>query len=100
MSASETKVTKLNIAPGINKNTTELDSEGLYTSCDKVRFFYGKPEKLGGWQKEQFTGSVKGVARDIHTWVDLNEDSYLGFGTHQKLYILNGGILNDVTPIR
>jgi hypothetical protein len=100
MSASETKVTKLNLLPGINKNTTELDSEGTYVSCDKIRFFYGRPEKLGGWQKEQFVGSIEGIARDIHTWVDLEENKYLGFGTSEKLYLLNGGILSDITPIR
>lgn len=100
MSASETQITKLNLIPGINKNTTELDSEGTYVSCDKVRFFYGKPEKLGGWQKEQVQGSVLGVARDIHTWVDLEGESYLGFGTHEKLYLFNGGEAIDITPIR
>lgn len=100
MSANDTQTKKLEIAPGINKNTTELDAEGIYVSCDKIRFYYGKPEKLGGWQKETYSGSVKGVARDAHTWVDLEERSYLGFGTNEKLYLFEGGELSDITPIR
>ena len=100
MSSSDTKISKMDFRPGINKNTTELDSEGTYVSCDKVRFFYGKPEKLGGWQSEQIQGIVSGVARDITTWTDLEEKKYLGFGTNEKLYLMNGGILYDITPVR
>jgi hypothetical protein len=100
MSSSTTKVTKLNLIPGIDKNTTELDSEGTYVSCDKIRFFYGKPEKLGGWQKEIVPTDVLGTARDIHTWVDLTGQPYLAFGTNVKLYNYFGGDVHDITPIR
>lgn len=99
MSASDTKLTKLNIRPGINKNTTELDAEGTYVCCDKIRFYYGKPEKLGGWTRENYAGSVKGVARDALSWIDLDEQPYLGFGTNEKLYLLTLGTLYDITPI-
>lgn len=100
MSAIDTITKKLNTSPGINKNTTELDAEGTYVSCDKVRFFYGKPEKIGGWQREQVQGSVVGVPRDIHSFIDLDEQKYLFFGTNQKLYLMNGGRYHDITPVR
>lgn len=100
MSSSNTIISKLNLSPGINKNSTELDLEGTYVSCDKVRFFYGKPEKLGGWQQELFPSNVEGIPRDVHTWVDLSENKFLGFGTNSKLYIFNGGDVYDVSPIR
>lgn len=99
MSINDTQTQKLNLAAGINKNTTELDAEGTYVSCDKVRFFYGKPQKLGGWVREQVQGTIKGTARDIHTFVDLEETGYLTFGTSEKLYLFAGGVLSDVTPI-
>lgn len=99
MSASETQITKFNIAPGINKNTTELDAEGIYVSCSLVRFFYGKPEQIGGWEKENFSGTIKGVTRHLHTWTDLDEQSYLGVATHKELGLLTGGIFYDITPI-
>lgn len=98
--STDTAVTKkLDLLPGINKNTTELDAEGIYVCCDKVRFFYGKPEKIGGWQQENYAGSVRGVARDVHTWVDTDQVKYLGFGTHKQLGLLTGGEVFDITPI-
>lgn len=99
MTAFDTLTKKLNITPGINKNTTELDAEGTYTSCDKVRFFYGKPQKIGGCQEEVFTGTIQGIARDLHTWIDLSEIPYLGIGTHQKLQLFSQNTISDVTPI-
>ena len=99
MSINDTQTKKLNLRPGIDKNTTELDAEGTYVSCDKIRFFYGKPQKLGGWQSEQVNGTIEGVARSTHTFVDLEETSYLGIGTSKKLYLFSQGDLSDVTPI-
>jgi hypothetical protein len=99
VSSSETKITKVNIQPGINKNTTELDSEGTFVSCDKIRFFYGKAEKIGGWQNESYTGSVNGVCRSLHTWTDLEEQDYLGIGTHKQLGLLTAGTYYDITPV-
>lgn len=100
MSTLDSITKKLDIAPGINKNTTPLDAEGTYVSCDKVRFFYGKPEKIGGWQKELVQGEIHGVTRKAHTFVDLDENKYLGFGTNEKLYLFNGGVAYDITPVR
>lgn len=99
MTISETKVQKINFIPGINKNTTELDSEGTYVSCDKVRFFYGEPEKIGGWQTENYSGVVSGVARHVHAWTDLDEQAYMGIATHEKLFVFTGGVVYDITPI-
>jgi hypothetical protein len=99
MTASETRTTKIQPAPGINKNSTELDTEGTYTSCDKVRFFYGKPEKIGGWVAENTQGTIRGVTRALHTWVDLDEQLYLGLGTNEQLALFTGGVVYDVTPI-
>lgn len=99
MSSSDTIIQKIDFAPGINKNTTELDAEGVYVCCDKIRFFYGKPEKIGGWEREQVLGNIQGVARDVHTWVDLSEKKLLGLGTHQKLHVFSDGAMGDVTPV-
>lgn len=99
MSSTDTKLTKLSLRPGINKNTTALDAEGYYTDCDKVRFFYNKPQKIGGWQKENYRGSIVGVPREITTWVDMDENKYLAIGTNSRLHLLNGGTMNDITPV-
>jgi len=99
MSSFDTLTKKLNLKPGINKNTTEFDAEGGYVSSDKVRFFYGEPEKIGGCQEENYVGEVKGVAREVHTWSDLDEELYLGIGAHKGLHLLNQGVVHDITPV-
>ena len=38
-------LTKLQIAPGIDKQNTEYGAEGRWVDCDNVRFRYGLPEK-------------------------------------------------------
>tara|TARA_R100000544_G_scaffold15052_1_gene7000 strand:- start:273 stop:416 length:144 start_codon:yes stop_codon:yes gene_type:complete len=37
--------------PGINKEGTSYSEEGGWFDADKVRFRSGRPEKIGGWQK-------------------------------------------------
>ena len=44
-------LTKLNFAPGIDKQNTEYGAEGRWIDSDNVRFHYGFPQKVGGWQK-------------------------------------------------
>ncbi len=66
---------------------------------DKVRFRFGYPEKIGGWEKSSSTYFL-GTCRALHPWVALNGERYLGVGTHLKYYINEGGGYNDITPIR
>ena len=44
-------LTKLQFQPGVNTETTAYSNEGGWNDCDKVRFRFGFPEKIGGWQK-------------------------------------------------
>ena len=48
---------KLNFKPGFNKQDTESGAEGQWTDGDFVRFRYGLPEKIGGWN--QLTAASK-----------------------------------------
>ena len=92
-------LTKLQFKPGINREVTSYSNEGGWRDCDKVRFRFGYPEKIGGWEKytdESYVGS----ARALHNWIALDGSDYLGIGTHLKYYIEEGQDLNDVTPIR
>ena len=44
-------ITKLKFPrPGINKQDTAYGAEGGWIDSDNVRFRYGVPEKIGGWQ--------------------------------------------------
>ena len=92
-------LTKLQFRPGINKETTSYSNEGGWFDMDKVRFRFGFPEKIGGWEPTS-SAYFLGTCRALHPWVSLERDRYLGVGTHLKYYINEGGAYNDITPIR
>ena len=92
-------VTKLQFKPGINKETTSYSNEGGWNDCDKIRFRFGYPEKIGGWEKLS-NNTYLGTPRTLHTWTNLAGDKFLGLGTDRKYYIESGGTYNDITPIR
>lgn len=92
-------LTKLQFRPGINQEITSYSNEGGWRDCDKIRFRFGYPEKIGGWEK-YMSSTYLGSARALHNWIALDGSSYLGIGTHLKYYIEEGQSLEDITPIR
>jgi hypothetical protein len=92
-------LTKLVFRPGINRETTAYANEGGWWDGNLVRFRAGKPESIGGWTK--YTRSqMLGTARAIMAWTTLNGSTYSGLGTNLKYYVVRGGGLNDITPLR
>ena len=92
-------LTKLQFRPGVNQEITSYSNEGGWRDCDKIRFRFGYPEKMGGWEKYTST-TYLGSARALHNWIALDGSNYLGIGSHLKYYIEEGQGLNDITPIR
>ncbi len=90
---------KLQFKPGINREVTSYSNEGGWFDCDKIRFRFGYPEKIGGWEKYS-SSTYLGSARALHNWVALDGSNFLGVGTHLKYYIEEGTIFNDITPLR
>lgn len=90
---------KLQFRPGINKEVTTLSGKGGWYDCDKVRFRFGFPEKIGGWSALTYT-SFLGVCRSLFNWITLRGFNLLGVGTNLKFYVEDGGTYHDVTPIR
>ena len=90
---------KLGFVPGFNKQVSELGAEGQWADGDNVRFRYGTPEKIGGWDQ---LGSDKltGATRAVHHWDDNAGIKYAALGTNRILYIYSGGIFYDIHPIR
>jgi len=90
---------QLKFRPGIDRSNTRYAREGGWYDCNKVRFFYETPQKIGGWVK--FNGStLNGYARALHSWVTLAGVNYLAVGTTKKYYVEDDGTLYDITPLR
>ena len=89
---------KIQFAPGFNKQASDSGAENQWVDGDFVRFRYGMPEKIGGWQ-EILDKKLVGAARDIHSWSDLDGRKYLAIGTNKILYIYNGDAFYDITPL-
>ena len=90
---------KLGFAPGFNKQVTETGAEGQWFDGDNVRFRYGSPEKIGGW--EQLGGNkLTGAGRAIHNWNNNINEKYSAIGTNRILYVFSEGAFYDIHPIR
>jgi hypothetical protein len=92
-------ITSLKFRPGINKETTSYSNKGGWNDCDLVRFRFGYPEKLGGWEKYSSV-TFLGTSRSLHAWANLQGNNYLGIGTEKKFYIEESQGYNDITPLR
>ena len=92
-------LSKLQIAPGIDKQNTEYGAEGRWVDCDNVRFRYGLPEKIGGWEKVT-SDALVGATRAILSYSDLGGVKYIIYGTNKKLYAYSEGSYADITPTR
>ena len=90
---------KLGFAPGFNKQVTETGAEGEWFDGDNVRFRYGTPEKIGGWD-QLGQDKLTGAARAIHHFDNNAGVKYAAIGTNRMLYVYSGGTYYDITPIR
>ena len=91
---------KLNFKPGFNKMVTDSGAESQWVDGDFVRFRYGLPEKIGGWNQLSVAGeTLPGVARAQHTWTSLVGERYSAIGTSQGLFLYYGEQFFDITPL-
>ena len=98
MSSSDAKLVKLNIAPGIRRESTQYAEEGAWYDADRVRFRAGKPENLRGYETK-VSATFDGAARDLLTYTDYDQQKRAIFGTPQKLYEHDQDRLVDITPV-
>lgn len=94
--------TNINIKPGILREATRKAAEGYWYDADKVRFRFGRPEKIGGWVNVNgidTSSTFSGIARAIHNWNNNSGSPYTALGTHTHLYIWQSGTYSDITPI-
>ena len=91
-------LTNVQIRPGLNKSDTPSGAEGQWIDGDFVRFRYGQPEKIGGFQAIG-TNTISGPTRAQHTWTDLEGNRYAALGTSKALYIYYEDKFYDITPL-
>ena len=91
-------LTDVKIQPGFNKQVTPTGAEGQWVDGDFVRFRYGLPEKIGGW--EQITSkTLTGAVREQLVWADLDGRRYVALGSNKTLVIYYEGAFYDITPL-
>tara|TARA_R100001440_G_scaffold676_3_gene2122 strand:- start:824 stop:3013 length:2190 start_codon:yes stop_codon:yes gene_type:complete len=92
---------KIGFQPGINKQITPTGAEGQWVDCDNVRFRYGTPEKIGGWNQlgTQNENELTGAGRGLHHFVNTLGRKYAIIGTNRILYAFSGGVFYDIHPI-
>jgi hypothetical protein len=89
--------TALSIAPGLNGDDTSFGAKGRWRSGSLVRFHEGRPQVDGGFESLVST-LLTGVCRAVFPWTDNAAVLNIGFGTHSKLELWQGGALYDITP--
>jgi len=89
---------KLGFLPGFNKQVTDTGAESQWVEGENVRFRYGTPEKIGGWN-QLGESKLTGAARGLHHFVSTGSIKYAAIGTNKILYIYSGGVFYDIHPL-
>jgi len=89
---------KLGFLPGFNKQVTSTGAESQWTGGTNVRFRYGTPEKIGGWN-QLGDSKLTGAARGLHHMVSRDGIKYSLIGTNRILYAYSGEVYYDIHPL-
>jgi len=89
---------KLGFLPGFNKQVTSTGAESQWIDGQNVRFRYGTPEKIGGWN-QLGESKLTGVARKLHHFVNSASTKFAAIGTNRILYAYSGGVFYDIHPL-
>jgi len=89
---------KLGFLPGFNKQVTSTGAESQWIDGENVRFRYGTPEKIGGWN-QLGASKLTGAARGLHHFVNKASTKFAAIGTNRILYVYSGGVFYDIHPL-
>lgn len=90
---------KLQLKPGINRETTDYGNTGGWYDCNLTRWISKTPCSMGGWQR--FTADqAQGTFRSLFPFSKLSGTRFYGAGTNLKYYLVYGNSLVDITPLR
>jgi hypothetical protein len=93
----------LKLIPGVDQNRTPALNEAAISESNLIRFVadrqgLGLPQKLGGWT-QFISGDQSSVVRALHSWADINGESYLAIGDEASLNIANANSFSsEISP--
>lgn len=89
----------LSYPPGVFRDGTEFQSKARYFSANLVRWYGTALGPINGWTRHG-SSTVVGVPRAAIAWRANNAKTWLGVGTHSKLYVMQrDGTTFDITPL-
>jgi hypothetical protein len=93
---------ELEFKVGVFKEKTQLDAGGFWTDADKVRFRFGRPELMGGWQRAIDASQdpkIFGVPRYLTSVRNKLTQAAVFIATHNGLFSSELSTFYDITPI-
>ena len=87
----------LDLIPGINSEDSSLAATGQYVAGNNVRFYKGRPQKIGGNTPYIGQGLI-GPGRGKVTWRALDGTRLAAFGTAFGLFLIYDETIYDITP--
>jgi len=103
MSASlqDQKLTELQFKTGVFKEKTQLDATGYWTDADKIRFRFGRPELMGGWQRitdPSQNNKIFGTPRLLETLRNRLGQNAAFIGTNIGAFATEFSTFYNITP--
>lgn len=101
MTSRVSKYEQFKIRSGVQPSTDNTETAtSHYTFSDKIRFKFGFPEKIGGWESIPFdyNETISGAPRSLYSQSIFGSD-YLLIGTNSDLYSLVGSRLTNISPL-
>ena len=93
---------EIQMVPGCQPSTDRTAFSTVHsTFSDKIRWFQGVPQKIGGWQSISFdySNQIVGNCRRIFSaFLATSSTLITAIGTNQNLYALSGTRLTNITP--
>lgn len=98
---SSSDLFSLDIVPGLFTEQSERVSTRRWIDGNRVRFFNGLPEKMGGWLKVLTLSDVTGVVRNMVSWSQLDGSSLAAFGANTGVWLVTADdTVTNITPAR
>lgn len=96
------KLTEINFKSGVVKEQTPLNASGYWSDADKIRFRFGRPELMGGWQRAvdpSQASKIFGVPRELASVRNQQGEAAAFIATNIGLFSSELSTFYEITPI-